>query len=97
MRLRFLGQEDPLEEGMQLTFLTDYSCLGNPMDRGAWQAVVHRVAESDPTEHTPSRLRGGQCLPSAGGAESGRKRLSDEEFGGRIQGHWGWLCTINHR
>ena len=23
-----------------------YSCLGNPMDRGAWQATVHRVAES---------------------------------------------------
>ena len=20
-----------------------YSCLGNPMDRGAWQATVHRV------------------------------------------------------
>ena len=23
-----------------------YSCLKNPMDRGAWQAVVHRVAKS---------------------------------------------------
>ena len=23
-----------------------YSCLENPMDRGAWQAMVHRVAES---------------------------------------------------
>ena len=22
-----------------------YSCLGNPMDRGAWQAAVHRVAK----------------------------------------------------
>ena len=22
-----------------------YSCLENPMDRGAWQAVVHGVAE----------------------------------------------------
>ena len=21
-----------------------YSCLGNPMDRGAWQVTVHRVA-----------------------------------------------------
>ena len=21
-----------------------YSCLGNPMDRGAWWATVHRVA-----------------------------------------------------
>ena len=23
-----------------------YSCLGNPMDRGAWQAIVHGVAEN---------------------------------------------------
>ena len=23
-----------------------YSCLENPMDRGAWQATVHRVAMS---------------------------------------------------
>ena len=23
-----------------------YSCLGNPMDSGAWWAVVHKVAKS---------------------------------------------------
>ena len=23
-----------------------YSCLGNPMDRGAWRATVHSVAKS---------------------------------------------------
>ena len=23
-----------------------YSCLKNPMDRGAWEATVHRVAQS---------------------------------------------------
>ena len=23
-----------------------YSCLENPMDRGAWRTTVHRVAES---------------------------------------------------
>ena len=28
---------------------TQYSCLGNPMDRGAWWARVHRVTESDTT------------------------------------------------
>ena len=27
-----------------------YSCLENPMDRGAWRATVHSVAESDMTE-----------------------------------------------
>ena len=29
-----------------------YSCLKNPMDRGAWQAIVFRVTESDMTEET---------------------------------------------
>ena len=28
------------------------SCLENHMDRGAWQATVHRVTESDMTEVT---------------------------------------------
>ena len=29
-----------------------YSCLEDPMDRGAWRAIVHRVAKSQ------TRLRG---------------------------------------
>ena len=29
-----------------------YSCLGNPMDREAWQTIVHKVAkESDMIEN----------------------------------------------
>ena len=27
-----------------------YSCMENPMDRGAWQVTVHGIAESDMTE-----------------------------------------------
>ena len=34
------GHDNPLQ----------YSCLENPMDRGTWQAMVHRFAESDMTE-----------------------------------------------
>ena len=44
---------------------TQYSCLGNPINRGAWWATVHRVTESDTTEvtelahtHTHGALRG---------------------------------------
>ena len=29
-----------------------YSCLKNPTDRGAWQAIVHRLTELDMTEAT---------------------------------------------
>ena len=37
-----------------------YSCLGNPMDRGAWWAIVHWVIESQTglsmyTQRTHSR------------------------------------------
>ena len=41
--------EDPLEENP-----LQYSCLENPMDREARQAMVHRVAQSQ--THTPSQL-----------------------------------------
>ena len=41
-QVQSLGQEDSLEEGNPL----QYSCLENSMDRGAWRAMVHRVAQS---------------------------------------------------
>ena len=40
------GQEDPLEEEMANGNPLQYSCLGNPMDKGAWQVTVHGVAKS---------------------------------------------------
>ena len=39
--LREVGNGNPLQ----------YSCLENSMDRGAWRATIHVVAESDTTEH----------------------------------------------
>ena len=48
-QVQTLGQEDPLEEKMA-THGNDnplpYSYLGNPMDRGALWAIVHRVTKS---------------------------------------------------
>ena len=32
--------------------LLQYSCLENPMDRGAWQAIVYSVRKLDMTEAT---------------------------------------------
>ena len=51
-----LGQENTLESGHGN--LIQYSCLENPMDRGAWQATVHGVAKSQTqlkwlSMHTP--------------------------------------------
>ena len=38
-----LDCKDSLEEEMSVL---QYSCLENPMDRGAWWAIVHGVAKS---------------------------------------------------
>ena len=35
-----------------------YSCLENPMDRGAWWTTVRGVTESDTTEHAHSTRPG---------------------------------------
>ena len=39
-----LDQEDLLEKEMTTNNTLQYSCLGSPMDRGTWWAVVHGVA-----------------------------------------------------
>ena len=43
------------------------SCLGNPMDRGAWRATVQTVTESDKTEQ--------QALGNSSGFLVGRRGL----------------------
>ena len=44
VQVRSLARENPMEKenGNPL----QYSCLGNPMDRGTWQAAAHGVTQS---------------------------------------------------
>ena len=42
-QVRSLGREDPLEADDNPL---QYSCLENPMDRGAWWTTVHGVEKS---------------------------------------------------
>jgi len=55
-----VGNSNPLQ----------YSCLGNPMDRGTWWATVHGVAkESDMTQRLNSNrldFMGRQVAPTSG-------------------------------
>ena len=50
MLVQPLGQEDSPGGGHGNPF--QYSCLENPMDRGAWRATVRSVAEFDTAEAT---------------------------------------------
>ena len=42
-----------------------YTCLGNSIDRGAWQATVHGVAKSR-TQLSTAQLRKGTSTQAAG-------------------------------
>ena len=57
-QVRSLGQEDPLDEGMG--YPLQYSCLENPMNKGAWWATVHGVTESRTrlSDYTATKLVG---------------------------------------
>ena len=75
--------------------LLQYSCLKNPMDRGAWRATVHGVTKSwtrlsdwpPPREwlqRVSSRREPSQaCAPGAGrGGENGQKPTRGTTWGG---------------
>ena len=51
-----LGRSPGKENGNPL----QYSCLGNPIDRGAWQAIVHRVSKKSDTTEQLNNKRGKQ-------------------------------------
>ena len=50
MQVLSLGREDPLEKDMathsNFPVIFQYSCPGNPIDRGVWWDTVHGVTES---------------------------------------------------
>ena len=56
-----------------------YSCLGNPMDRGGWQATVHRVAQRW-TRLGDKALAIGTVI----GILGNKKRLKTSEVGSRL-------------
>ena len=58
-RVQALGWEDPQEEGMA----THSSILAfeNPMDRGTWQATIHRVTQLDMIEVTENAHQCRRC------------------------------------
>ena len=61
--VRSLGWKNPLEKGMA----THSSNLAwrIPMDRGAWQAIVHGVTESDMIEQLSTAHMKAQSIPVA--------------------------------
>ena len=63
-----------------------YSCLGNPMDRGAWWAIVHGVAKSR------TRLSNSACNSRAG-CKLGPGRGKAREAGRRPKGQHLQPCS----
>ena len=63
-----LDWEDPVKKGMATH--SSYSCLENPMDKGAWRTKIHRVTKTLQTwlkllsAHTHTHTHTQQYIPS---------------------------------
>ena len=64
MQVPSLDQEDPLEK--EMAHPLQYSCLGNPMDRGVWQATVHGATKESNTSERVNNDNNWFHLPVAG-------------------------------
>ena len=56
-----------------------YSCLQNPMDRGAWRATVHRITESH--ARRKGAFQEGRCVLSPSGHIPGMQAVESEPVG----------------
>ena len=67
------------EEGNDNPF--QYSCLENPMDRGAWQATVHGVARVGHDLETKERENDAMLVLSLGRVEAAGGVTTETSFG----------------
>ena len=74
-QVQVLGQEDPLEKEMANPL--QFSCRGDPMDRGASRATVHRVARVGHDLATASPPLTSKLLPRPVRAAHCGPQLSD--------------------
>ena len=93
--VRSLGREDSLEKkmGWILGNPSQYSGLENPMDRGAWRAIVHGVAGSQTwlkwlsTQASLEKQRPRKSQASV--KVTALERMKTWET--QVQSRWGWV------
>ena len=71
-----------------------YSCLENPMDRGAWWAMVHRVTKSRTRLKQLSMHAGAHLLGQVGGPGQARGINSRAHSWGRQTGCGLWTVSM---